>query len=286
MTDLHTPRHSIDTHQHLWVISERSYDWLVPEYGPIFDDFRMEDVSDDINASGITGTVLVQAADTYEDTFYMLSVAEKTPSISGVVAWVPLDRPEEAAAALSMFKRAPIIKGVRNLTHNYEDPRWILRPEIADSLKMVEEHGYTLDMVSVNSEHNHAIVALAKRHPGLKIVIDHMSKPPVAQGELNPWSDEMSALALEPNVFCKISGLNTASGSDWTFNDWQPYVDHVVANFGSNRVMLGSDWPVSILNGDFQGVWKAQREVISNYTVDQQDDIYFRSASNFYSLGL
>lgn len=286
MINTHTPKHSVDTHQHLWVMSERKYDWLVPEYGVIYNDFRPEDVAQDVSSAGITGTVLVQAADTYDDTYYMLSVAAANPKIVGVVGWLPFDRTREAEAAMDLFAKSKLIRGFRNLTHNYEDPRWILRPEVQKTLEIMASRGFTLDMVSVNSDHNQAILELAERHGGLKIVIDHMGKPPITGKGWEPWAGELSALSQKPNVYCKISGLNTASAPDFSFNDWQPYVDHVVDCFGSERVMLGSDWPVSLLNGDFTGVWQAQRDVIAGLSASAQDDIYFKSAAQFYSLDL
>jgi L-fuconolactonase len=286
MSQDHTPEQVIDTHQHLWVISEREYDWLKPEYGVIYNDFRPEDVADDAKKAGITGTVLVQAADNYDDTFYMLSVASKYPSIVGIVGWVPFDRPEEAITALKTFSGEKIVRGFRNLTHNYEDPRWILKAEVSKTLDAMQSMDFTLDMVSVNSDHNQAIDELANRHPELKIVVDHMSKPPIADKGFSPWAEELKKLSSHPNVFCKISGLNTASAPDWSFTDWQPYVDHIVDSFGASRVMLGSDWPVSLLNGDFAGVWQAQRDVIAKYTPEEQDHIYFKSAKTFYSLSI
>lgn len=284
MTPNHTPEQVIDTHQHLWVISEREYAWLKPEYGVIYDDFRPEDVLDEVKRAGITGTVLVQAADTYDDTFYMISVAHKYHSIVGIVGWVPFDKPDEAIAALRTFSSESVVRGFRNLTHNYEDPNWILKSEVSKTLDAMEVLDFSLDMVSVSSDHNYAIDELAKRHPNLRIVIDHMSKPPIADMGFSPWAEELLQLASHPNVFCKISGLNTASAPGWSFTDWQPYVDHIIKCFSSNRVMLGSDWPVSLLNGDFAGVWKAQRDAIGEYSPEQQDDMYFRSAQTFYSL--
>jgi L-fuconolactonase len=114
MTDRHTPTAMIDTHQHLWMMSERAYDWIVPAYGPLYADFGPEDVAEDVVAAGITGTVLVQAADTYEDTFYMMSVAKRHPNVKGVVAWAPLDRSAEAEAALDLYALSPVVKGVRD----------------------------------------------------------------------------------------------------------------------------------------------------------------------------
>jgi L-fuconolactonase len=133
-------------------------------------------------------------------------------------------------------------------------------------------------------EHLTVIGEVAGRHPELTIVIDHLAKPDIAGSGWEPWASLMAKAATHPNVSVKISGLNTASAPGWTWQDWLPYVDHAVEHFGSERLMLGSDWPVSILAGDFQGVWRAQREVIAHLDTAQQDDILFRTAVRTYSL--
>lgn len=284
MTTLRTPAEMIDTHQHLWMMSERAYDWIAPEYGPLYDDFGPERVAAEIAEAGVTGTVLVQAADTYEDTFYMLSVARRLPSVLGVVAWAPLDRFDEAQAALDLYALSPLVKGVRCLTHTYEDPRWILGETVNRAVGLLASRGLVLDMVSVLDEHLRTVAELADRHPGLTVVLDHMAKPPIVAEGWEPWASLIAEVAQRPNTVVKLSGLNTASKPDWTSADWKRYVDHVVEHFGASRMMVGSDWPVSILAGDFVGVWRAQREVIAELSADEQDDILYRTARRVYSL--
>ncbi|MDQ0893994.1 amidohydrolase family protein [Agromyces ramosus] len=210
MTGLHVPLRMIDTHQHLWMLSERRYDWIQPEHGVLHADFGPGAVAADIVAAGITGTLLVQAADTYEDTFYMLSIASCVPGIDGVVGWVPLDRPDEARAALELYSTTPIIRGVRALTHTYDDPEWILRADVTTSLDLVSAHGYTLDYVSVLPEHLELLPELAARHPSLTIVIDHLAGPDIANGGWEPWASLIAGCAVRPNLFVKLSGLSTA----------------------------------------------------------------------------
>ena len=274
----------IDTHQHLWMLSERAYDWITPEFGPLHDDFGPERVTSEIAEAGVTGTVLVQAADSYEDTFYMLSVAETVPTVLGVVAWAPLDRHDEARAALDTYVRVPHVKGVRCLNHNYADPRWLVSEQVDRTVALLAPRGLTLDIVSVLDEHLAVVVEVAERHPDLTVGLDHMAKPPIADEGWEPWASLMAVVAARPNVVVKLSGLNTASKPNWTSADWQRYVDHVIAHFGPSRIMLGSDWPVSILAGDFVGVWRAQREVIGGLSPDDQDEILFRTARRVYSL--
>lgn len=284
MSELYQPSQMIDTHQHLWKPSERRYEWLEAAGLPLNADFGPEDVAAEVAAAGITATVLVQAADSYEDTMYMLSVAARAPVVRGVVAWAPLDRTAEAEAALDLYATSRVVRGVRVLNHNYADPRWLLRDEVDAGLRLLAPRGLALDVVSVLPEHLIVLAELAQRHPELTLVLDHMAKPDIAGKGWEPWASLLAEVAARPNVSVKLSGLNTASAPGWTWNDWLPYVDHAVEHFGSERIMLGSDWPVATLSGDFTGVWKAQREVIRHLTHEQQDDILFRSAIRAYSL--
>ena len=274
----------IDTHQHLWIISEREYSWLKPEYGVIYDDFGPELIEPQLAPAGVTGTVMVQSADTYADTFYMLDVAAKHIFVKGVVGWVPLNRPDEASAALDVLVKNPVFKGVRNLIHDYPDPKWILKPEVLEGIGHLASRNLVMDFVTVNTDHMSCLPVIAEKYPNLKIVIDHLSKPGIKNKDWEPWASDMAKAAKYPNIYAKISGLNTASDSNWSFKDWIPYVDHVVSIFGSNRVMLGGDWPVILLANDYQTVWKAQQDAIAHLSQDQQDDIKYRTATKFYSL--
>ena len=280
----HHPAQLIDAHQHLWIRSERHYDWILPRHGVLYDDFGPEALAYDLTRVGVTGTVLVQAADTYEDTFYMLDAARRTPVVRGVVGWVPLDRPGEARQALQLYSHEPLVRGIRNLTHTYTDPAWILGREVSETVSWLTGFGFTLDYVSTNAEHLALLPELARRHPDLTIVVDHLASPDIAAGNWEPWASGVKTLSAEPNVVMKLSGLATCSTPDWTSGDWQPYVDHVVSAFGSARVMAGGDWPVMLLAGDYVAVWRAQREVISRLSLDEQDDILFRTATRTYGL--
>ncbi len=280
----------IDSHQHLWVMSERAYDWIEPSYGVIYDDFTPERLEPEIGPSGVTGSVLVQAADTYEDTFYMLDVAHKYKFVRGVVGFIPLDRTAEAARALKIFSKDSYFKGVRNLTHNYadkkfeSDDKWILRPAVLDTLAIVEESGLAFDYVAVNQAHLANVAVLAAKFPHLKIVIDHFAKPNIAGKVLEPWAGQMLELGQFPNVYGKFSGLNTASAAGWIVADWQPYVDHMVQSFGAHRILMGGDWPVITLMDNYVDVWKAQVAAVANYSEKDQEWIKSKTAIEVYGL--
>jgi L-fuconolactonase len=281
----------IDSHQHLWVMSEREYSWIEPSYGPLFDDFTPERLAPEIPASGVTSSILVQAADSYEDTFYMLDVAAHSDFVRAVVAWVPFDRPKEARAALEVLTKNPLVKGFRNLSHDYSNPKyenddaWIVRPEVLETIGYIEAAGLTLDYVSVKPEQTKNVVTLAKKFPKLKIIVDHFAKPPIAAKELEPWASSMKEIAAFPNVYTKLSGLNTASNlENWTVADWQPYVDLMVETFGVERIMMGGDWPVIVLGNTYVEVWKAQLEVIDKLSSDQKAWLKSKTAKSVYNL--
>jgi L-fuconolactonase len=151
---------------------------------------------------------------------------------------------------------------------------------------LLAPRGLTLDVVSVVPEHLVMLAELADRHPDLTLVLDHLAKPGIADKAWEPWASLVAEVAARPNTTVKLSGLNTASAPDWTWQDWSPYVEHALAHFGPERMMLGSDWPVSILAGDFVGVWRAQRQVIAHLSEPEQDDVLFRTAARVYRLDL
>jgi len=281
----------IDSHQHLWVMSEREYSWIEPSYGPLFDDFTPERLAPEIPESGVTSSILVQAADSYEDTFYMLDVASKSDFVCGVVAWVPFDRPNEAHAAIENFAKNPLVKGFRNLSHDFSNPKynnddaWILRPAVLETLGYIEKAGLTMDYVSVSPAQTKNVLTLAKKFPKLKIIVDHFAKPPIAAQEMEPWATSMKEIAAFPNVYTKLSGLNTASNLEsWTVADWQPYVDLMVETFGAERIMMGGDWPVIVLGNTYVEVWKAQLEVIDKLSADQKVWLKSKTAKSVYNL--
>jgi L-fuconolactonase len=281
----------IDSHQHLWVMSEREYSWIEPSYGPLFDDFKPERLAPEIPASGVTSSILVQAADSYEDTFYMLDVAAHSDFVRAVVAWVPFDRPNEARAAIDIFAKNPLVKGFRNLSHDFSNPKynnddaWILRPAVLETLSYIEKAGLTMDYVSVSPAQTKNVVTLAKKFPKLKIIVDHFAKPPIAAKEMEPWASSMKEIASFPNVYTKLSGLNTASDlENWTVADWQPYVDVMVETFGVERIMMGGDWPVIVLGNTYVEVWKAQLEVIEKFSSDQKAWLKSKTAKSVYNL--
>ncbi len=277
----------VDAHQHFWNLHRVNYPWLTPEYGPLYRTYEADELAPQLKRAGIDGTVLVQSADSYEDTEYMLEVADRYRFIAGVVGWVPLLRPDEAAATLDGFKRHPRFKGIRHLIHVEPDPDWLLQPAVIEGLAILAEKGMTFDVVAVLPRHLEHVPVIAERVPQLKIVIDHLAKPPIKEKGWEPWASLLARAARHPNVYAKVSGLNTAADPDhWTAEDLKPYVDHAVQHFGANRLMFGGDWPVAVLAGDYQKVWEETNRAVAHLDKRDREAVLGGTAVSFYGLEL
>jgi L-fuconolactonase len=280
----------IDAHQHLWDLGRARYDWLTPEQAPIDRTIDWDELAPLMRATPISRTVLVQAADNAEDTSYMFEVAGAHPEVAGVVAWVPLDRPDDVADRLLDLRDRPGFAGVRNLIHDRPDPDWLLRPDVTHGLALLADARVPFDVVAVLPRHLEHVETLSERFPDLRMVIDHLAKPPIKGGayEGGPgrWRRLMARAAANPNVYAKISGLYPASGDqrDWTPDDLRPYVDHAFEVFGADRLMFGSDWPVSVHAGGYLPVWTGLDTLFAELTPAERSAVTHDTAARFYDL--
>ena len=271
----------IDTHQHYWKLSEVEYPWLIPEYGPIYDTFTPEQLRPQIEDAGVDKTVLVQSANSYEDTASMLVKADYNDWIGAVVGWVNLLDPEETNKRLEMYKVNPKFVGMRHLIHTEPDGDWVVQDVVIESLKVLAGHNLTFDVVAVFPNHLKLVPTLCERVPELKMVIDHLAKPPVGEKE-SPWFDQMRVAAESPNVYAKLSGQ--FDNPDWTVDDVRPYADFALEQFGPERTMFGSDWPVCILGGSYSSVWANTQALIAGLTQAEKDAVLGGTATKFYNL--
>ena len=277
----------VDSHQHFWDPEQVYYAWLLPAYGPIYRTFEPAELEPQLRDAGVERTVLVHSADNFEDTAAMLAQAAAHDWIGAVVGWVPLYAHKLAERKLDELEANPWFKGVRHLNHEEADPDWLVRPEVIDGLKILEERGLTFDVIAVHPLHLKHVPTLAEACPNLKMVIDHMAKPPIASGEYDAWKTEMSAAAEHPKVFAKVSGLNTAAEWEtWTGADLVESVGHALAVFGAERLMFGSDWPVALLAGDYAKVWNETDAALDSLGVGdaERGAILGGTAAAFYRI--
>jgi L-fuconolactonase len=276
----------IDAHQHVWDPSRAEYDWLGPELAPINRAIGFDELLPHLRRAGIAGTVMVESADNDEDTELMLEAAAAHPEVLAIVAFAPLDQPAAVSHHLESFRGNSLIVGARNLIHNNPDPEWLLRPDVDEGLGLLETAGLTFDLVSVLPEHLALVPTLTSRHPELRIVIDHLSKPPVGLTDNEPWWSLIAEAAKSPNVFAKVSGLYsaTADSSAWTPDLIRPFLHHALEAFGADRLMYGGDWPISVLSGGYDRVWGGLSQLFDELTSTERRNVLGGTAESFYHI--
>jgi L-fuconolactonase len=278
----------IDTHIHCWNFERSEYEWLKNDTSILNRSYHIDEIEQERVSSGITGGVLVQSANTIEDSDWMLEVAENNLWIKGVVGWLPLMKPLEAEKIFSeKFSHNKYFKGIRHLIHDEPDDRWLLQESVIESLRMIEKNKLSYDIVGVLPSHINTALEVADKIPGLRMVFDHLNQPPISSKEkFGRWGELMKEASGNNNFYAKISGLGTtAKDPSWIADDLKPYIEFVLEHFGVDRCFCGGDWPVSLLAGSYSKTWSIYKEVI-NSLVDpgSQEKIYYTNAFQFYDI--
>ena len=275
----------IDAHQHVWDLGRSPYAWLGPHVPQWNRTFTFEELRPQLVRNGVDATVLVQSDDHDGDTELMLEVADRHPEVAAIVAYVPLDRPDIAAERLAQLRKDTRVVGIRNLIHDLPDPDWILRPEVDEGLGVLEQAGVTFDYVAVLPRHLEHVPTLSERHPGLRIVIDHLAKPPIGEADREPWWSLIAAAAENPLVHAKLSGLYPGAAPEtWTPESIRPFVDQALEVFGPSRLMYGGDWPISTAAGGYDHVFTGLSDVLSGLSDAEREQIYSGTARRFYRI--
>ena len=281
----------VDAHQHFWVYGTYQTSWMeVPPYAgdpvfkPIRRSFQPDDLWPELAAVGVRATITVEAADRTEENEALLTNAHAHPWIAGVVGWIPLERPEEAARMLQGLGSERKFVGVRHLINVEPDPDWILREKVLEGLQVVASHDLVFDYVGILPRHLEHVPTLAERLPDLRIVIDHLGKPPIASRKFEPWGTLFTRAARAPNVYAKLSGLDAGEADRWSAADLVPYIDHALELFGPERLMFGSDWPVGVVRGGYAKIWRETRTVLAGLSQDERDRILGGTAIDVYRL--
>lgn len=273
----------IDAHHHLWKYNDRDYAWMGEDMKALRRDFLLPELEQVMCASGVRGTVTVQARQTIEETAWLLDVAEKHFFMLGVVGWVPLAG-DNAAAVLEDFSQHPKLKAVRHVLHDEPDDFYMLRADFNRGVRMLRGHGLAYDIL-IFERHLPQTLQFVDSHPGQVFVVDHIAKPRIREGIVSLWRERMADLAKRENVYCKISGMATeADWKAWTAETLRPYFDVVLSAFGPGRLMFGSDWPVLTVAGGYQTWVNTFRSFISELSTDEQESICRGTAISAYRL--
>lgn len=273
----------IDAHQHFWSLGRGDYAWPTPDLTPIYRDFGPRDLETLLAATGVDGTILVQATPTIEETHFLLDVAAQNSFVRGVVGWVDFEMPDATATIVHLAGNS-LLKGLRPMIQAIADDRWMLRDHLTPVFDMMTHCGLVFDAL-IRPVHLPILAGLLKRCPHLRAVIDHGAKPAIASAAFDDWAADIARIARDTQVHCKLSGLWTEAAGDTDESTIGPYVDHLLTCFGPDRLIWGSDWPVLLLAGGYRD-WHAQcRMLLSHLTVRDQDAIFGGNARSFYAIG-
>ena len=273
----------VDAHHHVWTLARGDYGWLTPDLAPINRDFSLADLAPLREQAGVSATVLVQAAPTVAETRHLLDIAKRSAGVvKGVVGWVDLGA-ADAIPTLTRLARNPLLKAVRPMLQDLSDPAWILRAEVGRTLAALPRLGLRFDAL-VTPAQLPALLPMLDRHPDLAVVVDHGAKPDIAHGMWEPWARLMCAVAANPRVRCKLSGLVTEAGPGWTIDILRRYVDFLAETFGSQRLMWGSDWPVVNLTATYQSWFAATVALTSGWSAFDKEALMGGTARRFYGL--
>ena len=273
----------IDSHQHFWHYNRDDYPWMDESRGALKVDYLPPDLQPLMTASGIDGTVAVQARQIQIETDYLLELADQFDFIRGVVGWVDM-RADDVEAQLERYAAQPRMVGVRHIVHDEADDRFMLGGNFLRGLAQLKDFDLAYDLL-LFPQHLPVAIDVVRRFPEQRFVLDHIAKPFIKDGILEPWASEIRRLAAFDNVWCKVSGMVTeAAWKAWRQEDYRPYLDVVFDCFGAERIMFGSDWPVCTLAGNYSEVVGIVETYIAALSADEQAAVMGGNAVSFYQL--
>jgi L-fuconolactonase len=273
----------LDAHQHFWTYSPTEHTWMTDNMGTLKHDFLPQDLEPLLAGIGFDGCITVQARQNLEETRWLLELAEQHSFIKGVVGWVDL-RSDRLSAQLERFASHPKLVGVRHVVHDEVDDNFMLREDFRCGIAQLLDFNLTYDLL-LFPKHLPVAVQLAKEFPQQPFVLDHIAKPGIAEGLVSPWREDLQTLANLPNVFCKLSGMVTeAKWNQWRPTEFHRYLDIVLDAFGSSRLMIGSDWPVCTLSGEYEPVMKIVVDYVQRLPLAAQAEILGDNCARFYQI--
>ncbi len=272
----------VDTHNHFWDIENSDLYWMLPGFRVLQRTYTPDDLRPHMEAVGVGRSVIVQASKSQWDHMWYFKLADDYGFVAAVVGWADLENPH-VGSVLDGLRQHPAFRGVRATAENEPDVDWLARPEVRRGIAEVSARGLTLDLL-VNTPHLRHVPRLAEENPDLQMVVDHLAKPPIAQGELDEWYRGVEALVPYTNVWLKVSGLLTEAGAEPTAEKIRPVVRFVLERFGPDRLMWGSDWPVCLLAADYEATFRTVSDALGELSDEDRAALYGGNGARFYRL--
>lgn len=272
----------VDAHQHFWQVSRRDYGWLDDAPGILNRDYLPDDLTPQLRAAGVASTVVVQAAPTVAESRFLLSLAEQSDAVKGVVGWVDLSAPG-CPRELERFAASPTFKGIRPMLQDLDNPAWLLEEARPEAFQALGELGLTFDAL-VTARQLPTLIEFVARYPDLPIVLNHAAKPQIEGEPSADWLAAIRDLSHSPNVYCKYSGLVTEVAGEISRETLQPFVDALIDAFSPGRMIWGSDWPVLTTRLSYREWLSLSDALVDTLSGEDRRAIYGRNATDFYHL--
>lgn len=274
---------TIDSHHHFWRYTAKDYGWIPSDWSALRRDFLPTDLAPVLAGAGVDGVITVQARQSLVETDWLLSLAARHDFIRAVVGWVPLIDPA-IEARLDRFAPDPKLRSLRHVLQSEPDDAYMLRADFNRGIRALTRRGLAYDILILES-HLPATIRFVDAHPNQVFILDHIAKPRIAAGEIEPWATHLRELARRPNVSCKLSGMITeADVVTWTPPQLQPYFDVVLEAFGPHRLLFGSDWPVCLAGASY-AQWKTTVESATRtLSANERAAIFGGNARTIYGL--
>jgi L-fuconolactonase len=273
----------IDTHQHFWKYSKEQYPWIGEGMEVLAQDRLPSDLKPLLQENGIDGTIAVQARQVIEETKALLAMADEYDFIRGVVGWVDLRSPD-VQAQLEEFKNNAKMVGVRHVVQDEPDEKFVLWEDFMRGIGKLKDYDLVYDIL-IFPHQLPATIELVKKFPDQVFILDHIAKPDIKDKKISQWQSNIEKLALFENVSCKISGMVTETDwHNWSKEDFKPYMEAVLEAFGTNRLTIGSDWPVCTLAGEYGNVISIASDFIAQLSDNEQKSIWQDNPVRIYGL--
>ena len=274
---------TIDAHHHLWRYTPSEYDWIDESMEMLRRDFMPDDLEVAMRSAGVDGAIAVQARQTLDETRWLLDLAETNDEIRGVVGWAPIAG-AEFPGVMEEFDGRAKLKGLRHIIQGEKDENYILREDFNAGIRALAGSGLVYEIL-IYERHLPQTIEFVDRHPEQVFVLDHIAKPLIAAGIVEPWATRMRELAKRENVWCKVSGMVTeADWKTWTPETLKPYMDVAVEAFGPKRVLVGSDWPVCVVACSYERWWQVLREYFAEFSEAERAQVFGGNAIQVYGL--
>jgi len=270
----------LDAHQHFWSYDAAQYPWIPPG-SPLHRGWLPDDLAELQKPLGFDGSIAVQARQVVGESDWLLGLADKHANVKGVVGWVDL-RSDRVEADLARLAAHPKFVGVRHVVQEEPDDDFMLGQDFQRGISKLHAHGLTYDIL-IYPRQLAAATRLAENFPQQPFVLDHLAKPQIKDGIIEPWKSQLRRLAQLPNIHCKVSGMLTeADHQTWQAEQFRPYLDTVFEAFGPSRLMYGSDWPVCLFAGSYAQAYRLVDDYARGLTDAERAGLFGANCARFY----